>query len=868
VESHQAISGQSSNPDDGQVGPDRFGGWTTAVACSLIAGIALAHELTSVSWKLWAGLGLLSALIALVWLIRHRKRSAKLWCCVSLCLSGAGWFAVNAGPMGQPPLAQIVPDLEESRLVRVRGVVEEQPRTIESNKGAFGRFSFQPPATLSQVRVDQYKLDGDWQPTSGKLLLHIREEDHSLKRSMRIEAVGWLRGFHPPANPGEFDFSKVMARRGVVGRLSLPDRGNWQEIDTAWWDLPWHVQHLRANISRACLESLREGMRDSGVSLGLMQTLLLGHWSTEMGDLSERFRGVGLAHVLSISGAHLGILMGLVWLFARLVFPNPPRAAMVVLTVLLMYVMALPMRPPIIRAAIMAGVFCVGYALGRRVSAMGLLSIAAMVVAIWRPGDVMTPGFQLSFAVVAGLLLWTRKVSRMLWAEPMIKPSHATFSTTTVRAIADYLAVSLIAMGVATPLVAWHYEMVTPLALVTSILALPVLIALLGVGYVKIVVGLVAGQIGGLLAGPLSWMAWIMIGLVEQASRWPGSGMELGSKPSWLWVIAALGVVAAICEGGFRKRRWQAVAAVVIAMLSLWWLTPSPHAGPRVIASSGVAPSSVNQTTSQSPAVRLTMLAVGDGSCYVIELPNQTWMFDCGSQVYLDVGERSIVPALKAMGIRKLDGIFLSHADLDHYSGVLDVIDAIPTRRVYTTPFLIQEAQTKLGSSTHFLVQSLRKRGLEPTLVTQGWSQSIKGVNLQVLWPHPEFKADRNNDTSIVLAIEAANKRILLNGDIQQLAKPALLTAHEQSQLSLDADITDLPHHGSFVDDSPQWFETVSPEVVLQSSAIARLRKDPWYEIIPLSAPNRHVTALHGAISVTVYQDGTIETRRLMPQRD
>ena len=120
-------------------------------------------------------------------------------------------------------------------------------------------------------------------------------------------------------------------------------------------------------------------------------------------------------HGLWITLAGQALVVGLA---ARWFGPPPPRAAVIVLVVLCLYLMAVPLRVPIVRSAIMAGLFCGAYATGRQVRPIQVLSFAAVVVLLWRPMDLFSPGFQLSFAAVAGLVLFVRPVSDWLWPRP------------------------------------------------------------------------------------------------------------------------------------------------------------------------------------------------------------------------------------------------------------------------------------------------------------------------------------------------------------------------------------------------------------------------------------------------------------------
>jgi competence protein ComEC len=125
---------------------------------------------------------------------------------------------------------------------------------------------------------------------------------------------------------------------------------------------------------------------------------------------------------------------------------------------------------------------------------------------------------------------------------------------------------------------------------------------------------------------------------------------------------------------------------------------------------------------------------------------------------------------------------------------------------------------------------------------------------MKVLWPPADFAPRRANDTSVVLSVRVAGRRMLLNGDIQGEAIERLMELE-----NLSADITDLPHHGSVVDASGGWIAAVGPSVVLQSSGRARLYHDKWLPILGGMDILRLVTAREGMGQVRVERDGRID---------
>jgi competence protein ComEC len=587
-------------------------------------------------------------------------------------------------------------------------------------------------------------------------------------------------------------------------------------------------------------------MDDDTPTLGLLETMLLGRKDSSSSEVRIAFRQVGLAHLLSISGAHLGILMGLVWMIARFFVPYPPRAAMIVLAVLALYLLAVPLRVPIVRSGIMAGVFCAAYATGRQVRPFQVLAFAAVVVLLWRPMDLFSPGFQLSFAAVGGLILFVQPVSDWLWPRPEVLPGHQSISWVIGRWCVDYLSVSLVAFAVVAPLVAFHFQMVNPLAVLLSVMALPVITAVLGVGYFKILIGVLLPSAGIILSGPLDWLGDTLRGLVDHAADWPGTALLLTWRPSVGWAFAMSILVIAVLAGAFAQRRRALVAAVLV--MTVW----------TGVTQTGKANSWFGPKHKDEPAALLTMFAVGDGSCYLLQLPGHTLMFDCGSQQYFDIAQSSILPALKRMGVTRIDTLILSHADMDHYGGALDLADEIAIGRVFVPPQLMTEAEAHPGTATAYLIDGLYDRSLMPIPTTRGWSQTLGDAELNILWPPADFNPRRANDTSIVLSVYIAGRRILLNGDIADEAMTHLMADED-----LAADLADLPHHGSIVDSSPAWLHAVNPTVLLQSCGRSRLYQDQWPTILADLNLTRLMSARDGMSQVRVGSDGLIETWKL-----
>jgi competence protein ComEC len=258
------------------------------------------------------------------------------------------------------------------------------------------------------------------------------------------------------------------------------------------------------------------------------------------------------------------------------------------------------------------------------------------------------------------------------------------------------------------------------------------------------------------------------------------------------------------------------------------------------------------------PVLSVDMLAVGDGSCFLLRSGGRAMLFDCGSSNYAEIGRHTIVPALGALNVRRLDAIVISHADFDHFSGTLDVIDHVPTGRVITTSHVLDEAAASPGKATGYLVRQLRRRGVRIETIGAGWRMAFGRAQVEAIWPPAAATFERNNDSSIVLRITAGGRRVMMCGDIQAAAMQRMIDA----SMDIAADVTDLPHHGSFPPPAADWLGRVGPAIVLQSSSWRRVQWDKWAGL--LEGVARHITARHGAARVVVMPDGAMRSHRFI----
>jgi competence protein ComEC len=534
-------------------------------------------------------------------------------------------------------------------LVRVRGVASGDAASPAPPGGEFAPFAHHEPSSRFLLEVTGIETSEGFFPSSGRLAVSLREEGREacagrpVHAGDTVEALGWLGMPEAPKNPGEFDWAEHDRRQGVAAHFRATDV---RQVGIS--RSPGSCLAIaRARAATAAEDSLHAGLRP-GPAATLASALLLGARDGEgAAELWQDFQRAGLAHVLAISGANVGIFLLGVWILGRLLSGRPGRAACAVLAVIGLFLLAVPDDTPVLRAGLMAALLAGAYGLGRPVPGLWALGVAAFILLLLRPEELFSPGFQLSFAAVGALLLFTGPISDRV--EPWITgrlpienaahlPAWRLALRRAVRLGVEAAVAGFVVFLAVLPILACHYDAVNPLAALFSLAAAPVAALLMWVGYAKIALGLLFAPLGAVLAWPVEGLAGLLAWVVHAAAKVPGAQVAL-VKPAapgvavaaagavwwalWMWAKPAAPAHLGAEEDG-KRGFWPRMAAPSLAAGAL--LVAGAFAV--LFAEQGLAWKSLRDR----PGLRLHELAVGDGSCILLETRDHAVLFDCGSR--------------------------------------------------------------------------------------------------------------------------------------------------------------------------------------------------------------------------------------------
>jgi competence protein ComEC len=558
---------------------------------------------------------------------------------------------------------------------------------------------------------------------------------------------------------------------------------------------------------------------------------------------------------------NVGWLVLCVWLIAFPLDWHYRTTAAVALVVLLAYAVIAEPNPPILRAVLMGVIGCIGLILRQRFNALNWLAAAAIILLLFNPGILFAASFQLSFVVVLGLILLAPLVPDPIhavdrWRRGLSKPPadlasvdedsmhlRSAFLEFLLDAVRITSICALTAWLVGLPLSVYHFGMFAPWGFVNSILLAPFAFVVMVLGFLKLILAPIAYVSVDLLGPALHGVTKAMNGVVLKMAAIPGTSLSIEPpSPVWvaccyvlmlLWLWRARGPAL----GWPSLRLPRGALPLAAALLAVWpflplkaWLRPRDR-------------------------VTVWTLAVGNGTATVIELPDgRTLLYDCGSRSSFDAAARSVVPFLRWRGIRSIDAAFVSHPDLDHYSGIEGVSKAVAIRRLVLNEHF-EEFGADQPAVTEFL-RRVRELGIPVERIRAGWALAdSRGAAVECLWPPPAGAFITNdNSTSTVLRIAFADRALLLTGDIDNYALDQLL-----ARGGLACDAMHLPHHGSVTALTGRFLDAARPSVAIRSSG--QHDRDTRNGLLSLVRNMTYFnTADDGCIRMTLGRDGVEAT--------
>jgi competence protein ComEC len=478
--------------------------------------------------------------------------------------------------------------------------------------------------------------------------------------------------------------------------------------------------------------------------------------------------------------------------------------------------------------ALGAGVLC-----RRPVVPANALALAWLVVAAVNPADVVTLGCQLSFLCVVVLYwgmgrVWTRETDPLQQLLEESRPLWQQFLRGLGRLVVASYAVNFAIWLAIAPLIAVRGNLVSPIGLLIG----PPCVLLTSVALLAGFALLLLALLGGPLCQPAAALtSWGLAGcqwLVDTTLDWPGASWYVGGmQVGWLWLFYPL-LLGLLAHDHWRAYwRWLGLAGLGLTLLATLTAAGRPA----------------------SQELRCTFLAVGHGSCTVIETPDgRTLVYDAGSMQGPEVTRRHLAPFLWHRGIRCIDELFVSHADLDHYNGIPALLERFTVRQVTLTPSFSERD----SPGAALTLKAIRDRRIPVRVVKAGDRLSAGAAEIEVLHPPAVGPEGKENVRSLVLLVRHEAHALLLTGDLEEKGLRRVLDL-----APMQVDVLMAPHHGARDANPHELAQWALPQVAVSSQGSFYETKEAEKAYTKVGARFLR-TAQHGAVTVRSGPDGLV----------
>jgi len=720
------------------------------------------------------------------------------------CLA-AGWAVTRHRLFAADDLAWQFAAAEGGRPVPVclEGIVVDSPRLLTPPAPDPLRPLSLGPSSECVIAVRAVHAGDSWQRASGRAAVIVDGEPPGITAGSLVRVLG--RGLRPQAaaNPGEFDFRERARLLRCLSIVRCHGSDCMRVVTPPSLFSPVAViDRLRA----AGIAALRSHI--SAARAPLAAALLLGSRESLPAEESREFLVTGTIHILSISGLHVGILAFA--LFGILRAAAVPRgwAIVAVAAITGCYMLLVRAETPVVRATLLVWLTCVGAAIGRRSLAINALAAAAIVVLAWHPPELFRVGTQFSFLSTAVLIGAAAMIRRRPTDDPierLIERSRSPFERwcrRQARGACDVIVTGAAVWVLTAPLVAMRFHVVSPVGLLLNPLVAPFVPLAMAWGFVCLALAPVSTTLAGLCGGLCDATLWCVSGIVGWAAAVPGGHAWVTGPPRW-WVwgwylLLPLVLVCLPVERLMRIKTWGVAAA-------LW-------------ATVGLVGASVQPLLARQPAhLRVVMAAMGHGCGIVVRSPTgRVLVYDAGRLGAPGAARRGMEAVLWSESVSRIDTLVVSHADTDHFNAVPQLLERFAVGEVVVSHAFLRSDSVAVGEVLR-RIHALRIP-VRPVAAGDEWPCDSL-CRVRVL--HPAADQDRglakpepaaDNEASLVLAIEAAGRRLLLTGDLEGKAAERFVSADPDS-----CDVVVAPHHGSITSLPPDVARATRPEWVLVS---------------------------------------------------
>ena len=618
--------------------------------------------------------------------------------------------------------------------------------------------------------------------------------DADIKYGDYLELTGYLE---EPEQSDSFNYKDYLVSQGIFSLMRYPKiRTISRDHGNVVMGSIYSFRHLLANI-------LEEILPEPQASLA--QGILLGLRGNIPAEIKNEFAASGTTHILAISGQNLSIVAGIlislgIWLLGRKHYIY----VWLTLATLLAYTVMTGLSPPVIRSAIMAGVFLLAEFFGRQKSAGTALMFAAAVMIGINPLTLWNASFQMSFMAMVGLIVITPPLQKRSREMVIDTYGETSLKSRIINTVLDSTIVTLAATLAVWPITAYYFHITSFVAPLSTLLALPAMPGIIVAGSLAATLGIILPPLGT-FAG---WFAWLFLSyllfVVKGSATVPYGFTHLKEFPPEYILYYYLVMLFIVLLIKFRHslanvfRALSVKCIIFCKSIPLKWLA--------IFLSLCAILMVITAFTLPDTRTHVVFLNVGQGDAIFIKRSSQQILIDGGPD------NRSILTELgKQLPFwdRTIELVVLTHPDSDHLTGLIEVL------KKYRINNVIMPGTSNQTELFQKWLDILNKKRIHVILAEESMKINMgDSTSGEIINPSRPLEFEpSSDDNSVVINFHAGDINFLLTGDISTQGEYFLLSR----MYELSSTVLKVAHHGSRYSSSPEFLNAVSPDIAVIS---------------------------------------------------
>jgi len=602
-----------------------------------------------------------------------------------------------------------------------------------------------------------------------------------MKPGFKVEVKGTYSKGKEKRNPGEFDYNAYLNSINILGIITINNPDDIDVIDTT----PDTFDNL-IFLARKYVDDQLKLLYDNNTA-GLLRGLLLADRSEIDYETKTQFINSGVIHVLAVSGLHVGFIAAIIIiLLGRF---NIYLRSIVTIFGLLAFMFFTGVPPSVFRATVMAIVIILAFITNRSTNIFNSLAIAALIILIISPGEIYSPGFQLSFSAVLAIGV----------IYPLINfyVSKFRIKSNFLRYLILFFAVSFAAQLGTLPFTLIYFGKISVIALFTNLLVIPAIGLIISLAVTSLIFNVVLSSAALYFAQTNMMVSNCVLEVIKFIGSLNFSHIKISAYSTFDVIIFYLFLTILIIS----VRKFKSIKAILFLLLF-------------TIVNIFLFSSIDDKPLLPENELSVMAIDVGQGDAILIKFPDKkTALIDAGQATYYyDNGERVIIPLLNYLGIEKIDYGFVSHIDLDHYGGFVSLILNNRVEHIFK-PKIDSSLQKDLRFE-----KFLKERNIEFTYYDH---QSMHLDNSRIYILNDERDENvydlSSNDNSGMIKIVYGNSSFLFTGDAGIKSEHILINNYNNF---LDVDVLKVGHHGSKTSSTKEFIKFTSPEYAIVSAGI------------------------------------------------